>query len=125
MKFCVKYQLNPTEKQKELSRLAIDSGADIVIGHHPHVIEGIEVYKKKIIAYSLGNLVFGGSKSGRVKETILLEIIFNNNEIKDYNIIPVDVSKEVNYQPKKLEGAKKYETLRRLIGYSSQINPKK
>jgi len=116
---------HPTEKQKELSRLAIDSGADIVIGHHPHVIEGIEVYKKKIIAYSLGNLVFGGSKSGRVKETILLEIIFNNNEIKDYNIIPVDVSKEVNYQPKKLEGAKKYETLRRLIGYSSQINPKK
>ena len=44
--------------QKSIAHTAVDSGADIVIGHHPHVIQGIEVYKEKIICYSLGNFIF-------------------------------------------------------------------
>jgi len=111
----------PTEKQKELSRLAIDSGADIVIGHHPHVIQGIEVYNKRVIAYSLGNLVFGGSKSGKVKESILLEINFNESGIKDYEIIPIDISPKCKYQPKLLNGNEKQKALDRIKKYSEHI----
>jgi poly-gamma-glutamate capsule biosynthesis protein CapA/YwtB (metallophosphatase superfamily) len=43
--------------QSEMARFAIDCGADLVVGHHPHVLQGIEVYKRKVIAYSLGNYI--------------------------------------------------------------------
>lgn len=52
------YKLQPNERQKRLARLAIDSGAKIVVGHHPHVIEPVERYKDGVIVYSLGNFVF-------------------------------------------------------------------
>jgi poly-gamma-glutamate capsule biosynthesis protein CapA/YwtB (metallophosphatase superfamily) len=50
----------PNKIQKSLGHFAIDSGADLVVGHHPHVIQGIEEYKGKFIVYSLGNFMFGG-----------------------------------------------------------------
>ena len=56
------YQFQPNERQKSLARLMIDSGADIVIGGHPHVTEGAEYYKDKLIVYSLGNFVFDDFK---------------------------------------------------------------
>lgn len=52
------YELQPNERQKKLARLAIDSGAKIVVGHHPHVIEPVEQYKGGVIVYSLGNFIF-------------------------------------------------------------------
>ncbi|MGE5612867.1 MAG: D-alanyl-D-alanine dipeptidase [Bacillota bacterium] len=57
------YKYQPEALQKELAYLAIDSGADLVIGHHPHVLQPIEVYRGKYIAYSLGNFCFGGNKN--------------------------------------------------------------
>ncbi|MDR3634201.1 MAG: CapA family protein [Isosphaeraceae bacterium] len=56
------YQFQPNERQKSLARLMIDSGADVVIGGHPHVTEGAEYYKGKLIVYSLGNFVFDDFK---------------------------------------------------------------
>jgi len=56
------YQFQPNERQKTLARLMIDSGADIVIGGHPHVTEGAEYYRGKLIVYSLGNFVFDDFK---------------------------------------------------------------
>lgn len=58
----VEYQNMPSKFQQRLGRHAIDSGADMVIGHHPHILQGIEKYKGKYIAYSLGNFVFGGNE---------------------------------------------------------------
>ena len=52
------YKTSPTLEQKTMAQFAIDSGADLVVGHHPHVVEPIEEYKGKYIAYSLGNFVF-------------------------------------------------------------------
>lgn len=49
----------PDENQVTLAHLAIDEGADVVVGHHPHIIQGIGGYKGKTIAYSLGNFCFG------------------------------------------------------------------
>lgn len=52
------YQKNPNKRQKELAHLAIDNGADLIIGHHPHVLQPAEYYQEKLILYSLGNFVF-------------------------------------------------------------------
>lgn len=52
------YRSAPNDRQKKLARLAIDNGAKIVVGHHPHVVEPVEFYKDGIIAYSLGNFIF-------------------------------------------------------------------
>ncbi len=56
------YKFQPNERQKHLARLMIDSGADVVIGGHPHVTEGAEYYHDKLIVYSLGNFVFDDFK---------------------------------------------------------------
>ncbi|MEK6263803.1 MAG: CapA family protein, partial [Clostridium sp.] len=56
-------QYYPIPAQTELAHFAIDNGADIILGHHPHVIQGIEQYKGRIIAYSLGNFAFGGNSN--------------------------------------------------------------
>lgn len=52
------YKLESNENQKAIAHKLIDSGADVIFGHHPHVVEEVEVYKKKPIFYSLGNFVF-------------------------------------------------------------------
>jgi len=62
------YKKIPNEKQRKLAKIAIDSGADLVIGHHPHVIQNIEKYKDKFIFYSLGNFIFDQNFS---KETMI------------------------------------------------------
>ncbi|MBI4599032.1 AmmeMemoRadiSam system protein B [Candidatus Uhrbacteria bacterium] len=54
----VEYQHLPHASQITLAHAAIDAGADLVIGHHPHVLQGIETYKDGLILYSLGNFVF-------------------------------------------------------------------
>jgi len=74
----------PVQYQKNIARMLIDSGADLVVGSHPHIIQGLEFYKGKLIAYSLGNLVFTNS----YKETMLLSIRFSKEEMLEANIIP-------------------------------------
>lgn len=69
----------PNATQKALGRFAIDSGADIVIGHHPHVLQGIEEYKGKKIVYSLANFVYGGAKNPRDRDTIIYQVKFDFN----------------------------------------------
>lgn len=64
----------PNKIQKEIGRFAIDNGADLVIGHHPHVLQGIEEYKGKKIVYSLANFVYGGAKNPKDKDTIIYQV---------------------------------------------------
>ena len=59
----------PTQEQRNLGRFAIDHGADLVLGHHPHVLQPYEIYQGKSIVYSLGNFVFGGNSNPWYKET--------------------------------------------------------
>ena len=61
------------EAQRALGHLAIDSGADLVIGHHPHVIQGLELYKDRLIAYSLGDFVWN-HHSRETGETFVLQV---------------------------------------------------
>ena len=66
----------PDDIQKTLAHLAVDQGADLVVGHHPHVLQGIEKYQGKNIVYSLGNFCFGGNKNPSDKDTMIFQQTF-------------------------------------------------
>ncbi len=76
-----------TERQREFAHRAIDSGAKIVVGHHPHVVQPLEVYKGGLIAYSLGNFIFDQGFSKDVMRGLTLEVLIDTDEkyIKQYN----------------------------------------
>jgi len=108
----------PFAWQQALGRKFIDAGADAVIGHHPHVVQGIERYKGKCIAYSLGNFAFGGNSLARNPDTFILRLRFHVNggkaSVMDISIVPcwITSSQEKNeegilknnYQPKPVFG---------------------
>ena len=66
----------PEDYQKELGRKCIDWGADLVIGHHPHVLQGIDQYQGKYIIYSLGNFCFGANRNPADKDTMIFQQTF-------------------------------------------------
>jgi hypothetical protein len=116
----------PVDAQKELAHFAIDNGADIILGHHPHVIEGIEKYKNKIIAYSLGNLCFGGNSNTKDKTTFIFQsnLKFTNNKLTSIGVrvIPcsiASVSYTNDYCPTPLKGNSKINLLSKLNDLSS------
>ena len=87
----------PDSNQTTLGRLAIDLGADLVCGHHPHVLQGVEEYKGKNIVYSLGNFCFGGNSSPSDMDTMIFQQTFTitNDGVQDdnvTNIIPCSIS---------------------------------
>lgn len=97
----------PDTNQMTLGRLAIDEGADLVCGHHPHVLQGIETYKGKNIVYSLGNFCFGGNSSPSDMDTMIFQQTFTITSEgvqadNVTNIIPCSISSADgynNYQP--------------------------
>lgn len=92
--------------QQELGRLAVDWGADLVLGHHPHVLQELEVYRGRLIAYSLGNFVFG-SESDKTNWSIILLCTFKGKTLVRVEAVPLDVNNyRVAYQPRVLSGAK-------------------
>ena len=72
----------PFAWQQALARKFIDAGADAVVGHHPHVLQGIERYQGRYIAYSLGNFAFGGNSLAHNPDTIILRLRFQVREGK-------------------------------------------
>ncbi|MBU4535211.1 MAG: CapA family protein [Euryarchaeota archaeon] len=70
---------SPNERQYSLSRESIDAGADLVIGHHPHVIQKIENYKGKLIFYSLGNCIFD-AVTPAARKSMVVEFKLNNGD---------------------------------------------
>ena len=119
----------PDENQVTLAHLAIDEGADVVVGHHPHVVQGIEKYKGKIIAYSLGNFCFGGNTHPTEMDTFIFQQKFVLNGAKnitasEYHLIPCRVSSETtynNYQPTPLTGEEAKETMHKIQERSQAI----
>jgi poly-gamma-glutamate synthesis protein (capsule biosynthesis protein) len=77
------YQYEPNKKQKYFARLAIDLGADLIIGHHPHIVQKIERYKNKFIFYSLGNFIFDQNFSKETMRGGLVELEIENRNIKN------------------------------------------
>ena len=114
-----------TKMQEEVGRFAIDSGADLVLGHHPHRIQGIENYNGKYIVYSLSNFVFGGHRNPSDKDSFIYQqtFTFKNKELtnNNVNIVPVRISGEDNlnnYQPVIATGEEKNKIIDKINQYS-------
>ena len=120
----------PDENQRQLGHMAIDEGADLVVGHHPHVLQGIEVYNGKNIVYSLGNFCFGGNAYPSDMDTIIFQQTFTVTtegvqEDNVTNIIPCSISSASdynNYQPTPAEGEEASRILDK-VGELSQMIP--
>ena len=122
----------PDSTQTTLGRMAIDLGADLVCGHHPHVLQGIETYKGKNIVYSLGNFCFGGNSSPSDMDTMIYQQTFTidadgvkNDNVT--NIIPCSISSAAydgynNYQPTPAEGDEATRILEKINERSSWIS---
>jgi poly-gamma-glutamate synthesis protein (capsule biosynthesis protein) len=80
----------PGSDQIAFAHDIIDAGADLIVGHHPHVLQGVELYKGKAIAYSLGNFIFGGN-SRHTYDTAILEVTLSPDGISQ-RIIPIAVN---------------------------------
>lgn len=113
------------DDQRELAKFSIDSGADLVVGSHPHVIQGVEEYNGKQIVYSLGNFCFGGNKNPSDTDSMIYSITMNFTDGKftseTHEIIPCSIttsSSRNNYQPTILEGDEKQRVLDKIQQYS-------
>jgi poly-gamma-glutamate synthesis protein (capsule biosynthesis protein) len=114
------YTYTPSENQKRLARLAVDSGADLIIGNHPHWYQPIEFYKGKLITYSHGNLVFDQMWSRETREGIVGEYYFQNKQLVGVRFHPVLIE---NYgQPKLLEGIEAMKILDNLKAESYSLH---
>ncbi len=112
------FDFYPLEQQKQLARLAVDSGADIVAGHHPHVLQGIEEYGEGYIFYSLGNFIFDRQVPSGTDETVIVNLKINKKGIKEIELIPVRI---INCRPEPVSGKDAQYILKRLQLYSPQI----
>ncbi len=103
----------PISDQVTMAHAAIDAGSDLVIGHHPHVLQGIEVYNGKYICYSLGNFCFGGNKNPQDKDTAIFQQTFTFADgvlqaDENVRIIPCSLSSVSNrndYRPTPASGS--------------------
>lgn len=121
----------PNEIQVDLAHSAIDHGADLVLGHHPHVLQGIETYKGKNIVYSLGNFCFGGNSGPNDMDAMIFQQTFTLEDgelVEDNvtNITPVKISgswaQGVNdYQPTPVEGDTGEGIISRIEEYSQSL----
>ena len=111
-------QYRPTKAQTKLGYAAIDAGADIVYGHHPHVLQKIEHYNNGVIFYSLGNFSFGGNHFPRDMDSVIaqVEILRDENgkvSLGELILTPVSISsmaKQNNFQPTPYaEGSEEFE----------------
>ncbi|MBI2595658.1 CapA family protein [Candidatus Daviesbacteria bacterium] len=85
----IEYTPVPNQRQRDLAHLAIDSGADLIIGNHPHWVQGVEKYQDKFITYAHGNFVFDQEWSQKTREGVLGKYTFNKNSLEDVKFYPV------------------------------------
>lgn len=120
----------PNEYELNLGKQCIDWGADLVLGHHPHVMQGIEEYKGRFIVYSLGNFCFGGNKNPKEKDTMIFQQTFTfvNGEKQEDQVIKVipctisSVSKRNDFQPTPVTGEDAIRVIDKINEYSKQFN---
>lgn len=120
----------PNTRQKTLGRCAISSGASLVLGHHPHRVQGVEKYKGRYIVYSLGNFSFGGHTNPDDKDALIFQQTFyvKNGKLQkknDAKIVPCSISSVSytnNYQPKILTGSEKKRLIKKMNTLSKGMN---
>lgn len=91
------YKKTHNSRQENLAKTIIDNGADLIIGHHPHVIQDVDEYKNKPIIYSLGNFIFDQYFSKDTMKGMAFEITYSDKEIKNTKFKTILLNKK--YQP--------------------------
>ncbi|MDD6730125.1 MAG: CapA family protein [Eggerthellaceae bacterium] len=124
----------PESSQVDLAHAAIDAGCDLVIGGHPHVLQGVERYKDRYILYSMGNFCFGGNANPKDKNTMMFQQTFvfeNGSLVTDADalskawVVPCSVSSVTsrnNYQPTPLTDDAGEAVVKKLNGYSGKLS---
>lgn len=105
------YAKTPTQFQKDFAHAAIDAGASVVIGHHPHRVQPVEYYGNGVILYSLGNFVFDQFFNEDVKTGFLASISLVKGEKPQVEILPIRLE---TVQPRILEGEERVNLMRKL-----------
>lgn len=128
--FGIEYETSHNEIQTMIARAAIDAGANLVIGHHTHVVQGIEQYKGGLIFYSLGNLVFGGNLELSTFDGLMAQIglVYEGKQLKETRVqfIPVITSgirPHNDFRPVAAEGEDKARILAAINADSDQDYP--
>ena len=127
----IERQYKPYDVQINLAHFAIDEGADMILGSHPHVIQSLENYKNKLIVYSLGNFSFGGNFNPADKRTFIIQsrikTLNGSIESMDYRVIPTSISSveyKNDYAPTPMTGDNKAKLLNKLNSLSHSLNGK-
>ena len=106
--------------QVQLAHAAIDAGAAAVLGHHPHILQGVERYRQGVILYSLGNFAFG-SYSNTATRSVISLLTFRGKQLRELRLVPLNVKNaEVVFQPKPLVGPDATEVVERMRQLSQE-----
>ena len=123
------YRDDFTGEQRSIGRAALKAGADIVVGHHPHVIQGIEHYDDSYILYSLGNLVFGGNVDPKDRDSYVARLTFNvyedHADAPEVTLIPIRLTEKADgtdYRPVPAEGDDVERIVNRILKLSYQMD---
>lgn len=119
----------PEDYQRELGKKCIDWGADLVLGHHPHVLQGIEEYQGKYIVYSLANFCFGANRNPADKDTMIFQQTFTfiegeKQDTQEIRVIPCSVSSvstRNDYCPTPAQGDEAVRIIDRINEYSKDF----
>jgi poly-gamma-glutamate capsule biosynthesis protein CapA/YwtB (metallophosphatase superfamily) len=114
------YSDHPDNETREFAQAAIDSGADLLIGHHPHVIQGVEKYKKGLICYSLGNFVFDQIGS-RVKRGLILKCTLGKSGLLRATLLPIIIDQS-EFRPRPAPEKEAFSILEELKKLSFDLN---
>ena len=122
------YREDFTGEQRTIGRAAIKAGADIVVGHHPHIVQGIEAYNDSYILYSVGNLVFGGNVDPDDRDAYAARVTFtvheDHAEAPEVVIVPLRLtalSDGTDYRPVLAEGDEADRIVNRILKRSSNM----
>ncbi len=92
-------ELQPSERQRQLARLMIDAGADLVVGGHPHVTQGVEYHPGKLIVYSLGNVVFDGFDYAAGRSGWLLRLTLDRHGLLAWDTLAAEIDDDGTPHP--------------------------
>ncbi len=107
--------------QTQLAHAAIDAGASAVLGHHPHILQGVEQYKHGVILYSLGNFAFGSYSNSATRSAVAL-LTFRDRQWRELKMVPLNVKNvEVVFQPRPLVGRDAAEVVEHLQQLSQSL----
>ena len=107
----------PSASQVVFAHKLVDAGASLILGHHPHVLQGIERYNGSVIAYSLGNFVFDMWQSP-TRMSMVLKVHFVNSKM-EFEAIPAYINS--SFQPALLEGVERQKCVAKLAALDNKI----